>query len=472
VRWLKKNLFSTWYDALLTVLAVLFLFFVARAVLNWVLFTANWAPITNSVKLLAVGQFPQDQIWRMGAIVLVVSFLFGLSWRVWGGTVRTFALTLAIALGLIALLPVSLSSMGLNIRLWFLLNPFLTAAGYLLGRVFLGKSRWVALGWLLALVLLAMSLAGLEAVSWVWRGPAFILIVLYLLVMSLRVSGAMIRVRVSDSPALRHIGPILQPLVQILDNLMGVFLGKPLRVLSAWVFVLVLAALRLSGVKGISWLPPVETGLWGGLLLTFLLALVGIVASFPIGLLLALGRRSSLPVVKAFCVLFIEMVRGVPLVTILFLSSIILPLFLPGDVRIDRVLRAMIGMTLFAAAYMAENVRGGLQAISRGQVEAARAVGLNNFQTMALIVLPQALRLVIPAIVGQFIALFMDTTLAVIVNLLELLGMGRSVLESKVEWKLLNMEMFLFIAVMFWIFNFAMSYASRRLEAALGVGER
>ncbi|MCP4515002.1 MAG: amino acid ABC transporter permease, partial [Delftia sp.] len=181
------------------------------------------------------------------------------------------------------------------------------------------------------------------------------------------------------------------------------------------------------------------------LLLTFLLALIGIVASFPIGLLLALGRRSSLPVVKAFCALFIAMVRGVPLVTILFLSSIILRLFLPEGVRIDRVLRAMIGMTLFAAAYMAENVRGGLQAIPRGQIDAARAVGLSNFQTMSFIVLPQALRLVIPAIVGQFIALFMDTTLAVIVNLLELLGMGRSVLESKVEWKLLNMEMFLFV---------------------------
>jgi general L-amino acid transport system permease protein len=156
----------------------------------------------------------------------------------------------------------------------------------------------------------------------------------------------------------------------------------------------------------------------------------------------------------------------------LFMASIILPLFLPGNVRIDRVLRAMIGMTLFAAAYMAENVRGGLQAIPRGQVEAARAVGLSGFQTMAFIVLPQALRLVIPAIVGQFIALFMDTTLAVIVGLLELLAVGRAVLESNVEWKLLNMEVYLFIAVIFWVFNYSMSFASRRLEVALGVGER
>jgi general L-amino acid transport system permease protein len=472
VRWLKKNLFRTWYDALLTVLCALVLFFVVRAILNWVLFSANWAPITNSIKLLAMGQFPQDQIWRVGAMVLMVSFLFGLSWRVWGGTVRTFALALALALGLMALLPVSLSSMGLNIRLWFLLNPVLTAAGYLLGGTPVGKSRWVALGWVLCLVSMAVLLAGLEAVSWIWMGQALVLIILYLLTMTLHVSGIMVRVHVFDSSMMGQMRPILQPILQIFESLMSAFLGKPLRVLLAWVFVCGLAVLRFNEVKGVSWLPPVATGLWGGLLLTFLLALIGIVASFPIGLLLALGRRSSLPLVKAFCVLFIEMVRGVPLVTILFLSSIILPLFLPEDVRIDRVLRAMIGMTFFAAAYMAENVRGGLQAIPRGQIEAARAVGLNNLQTMSFIVLPQALRLVIPAIVGQFIALFMDTTLAVIVNLLELLGMGRSILESKVEWKLLNMEMFLFIAAVFWVFNFSMSYASRRLEAALGVGER
>jgi general L-amino acid transport system permease protein len=382
IRWLKKNLFSTWYDILLTVLAVVFLFFVLRGALNWVLFEANWAPVTNSLKLFAVGQFPPDQLWRVGVIVFMISFLFGLSWRVWGGTVRTFALTLAVAFGILAVLPISI---GLNIRLGFLANPVLIFIGYQVGRTPIGKSRWVALGWLLSFVL---------------------------------------------------------------------------------------TILLLTGIEGVSWLPRVETGLWGGLLLTFLLALIGIVASFPIGVLLALGRQSKLPVLKGFCVLFIELVRGVPLVTILFMASIILPLFLPEDVRIDRVARAMIGMTLFAAAYMAENIRGGLQAISQGQVEAAKAVGLNSFQTMALIVLPQALRLVIPAIVGQFIALFLDTTLAVIVGLLELLAIGKAVLETNVEWKLLNMEVYLFIAAVFWVFNFAMSYASRRLEVALGVGER
>jgi general L-amino acid transport system permease protein len=382
VRWLKKNLFSTWYNALLTVLAAVVVFFALRGVLTWVFFTANWAPVTNSLKLFAVGQYPPDQLWRVGTILFMVSFLFGLSWRVWGGTVRTFALTLALVFGVLSVLPIS---MDLRLRLGFLANPALTFIGYQVGRTPIGKSLWVVLGWLLSFVL---------------------------------------------------------------------------------------TILLLTGIKGVSWLPRVETGLWGGLLLTFLLALVGIVASFPIGVLLALGRQSSLPVLKGFCITFIEVVRGVPLVTILFMASIILPLFLPEGMRIDRVLRAMMGMTLFAAAYMAENIRGGLQAIPLGQVEAAKAVGLNGFQVMAFIVLPQALRLVIPTIVGQFIALFMDTTLAVIVGLMELLAVGRAVLEINVEWKLLNMEVYIFIAAVFWIFNYAMSYASRRLETALGVGER
>jgi general L-amino acid transport system permease protein len=367
---------------LLTILATALICYVLKGALAWAITEANWAPVINSPKLFAVGQYPTEQLWRVGAIVLAISFLFGLSWRVWGGTIRTFALTLAIALGIPAVLPIT---MGLSLRLWFLANPILVLAGYQLGRTPIGRSFWVVLGWILAFVL---------------------------------------------------------------------------------------AIVLLLGFSGVGWLPQVETGLWGGLLLTFLLAVVGIVASFPIGILLALGRRSSLPVLKAFCILFIEVVRGVPLVTILFMASIILPLFLPEGMRIDRVLRAMLGITFFASAYMAENIRGGLQAIPQGQIEAAKAVGLNGLQTMALIVLPQALRLVIPAIVGQFIALFMDTTLVVIVNLLELLGIGRAVLESDVEWKLLNMEVYLFIGAVFWVFNYAMSYASRRLEAALGVGTR
>jgi general L-amino acid transport system permease protein len=273
-------------------------------------------------------------------------------------------------------------------------------------------------------------------------------------------------------PLLARLWLLGNPLLTAAGLFVGRIVRRPRWVLLGWLLSFVLMLILLSGIEGIPWLPRTESGLWGGLLLTFLLAIVGIVASFPFGVLLALGRRSSLPVLKIFCTVFIELVRGVPLVTILFMFSIVLPLFLPEQVRIDRVLRAMLAMTFFASAYMAENVRGGLQAISRGQIEAAKALGLNGFQVTLLIVLPQALRMVIPAIVGQFIALFMDTTLAYIVGLTELLTIGRAVLQSRKEWLLLDMEVFVFIAALFWVFTYAMSYASRRLEKALGVGQR
>ncbi|MCH8095049.1 MAG: amino acid ABC transporter permease [Chloroflexi bacterium] len=239
-----------------------------------------------------------------------------------------------------------------------------------------------------------------------------------------------------------------------------------------WLASLVLIPILLRGFSQSEAVPTVETTAWGGLMVTLFLAVGGILLSFPIGVLLALGRRSSLPVVKLFSTAFIEIVRGVPLVTILFMSSIILALFLPQGFRIDRLIRALLGMTLFSAAYMAENVRGGLQTIPKGQIEAAKAVGLSNFQTTLLIVLPQALRAVIPAIVGQLISLFKDTTLAIIIAINELLSIGKSVLQSDIEFLQLQLEVFVFIAAVFWIFSSVMSYSSRRLEERLGVGER
>jgi len=240
-----------------------------------------------------------------------------------------------------------------------------------------------------------------------------------------------------------------------------------------WLFVSVIITLvLLPGYENSKILPSVATTAWGGLLMTLLLAVGGIVLSFPIGVLLALGRRSSLPVVKVFSIFFIETIRGVPLVTILFMFSVILALFLPAESRIDRILRALMGMVIFSAAYTAENVRGGLQAIPPGQVEAARALGLNGFQITWFIVLPQALRMVIPTTVGQFIALFKDTTLVVIVGINDLLGIGNAVLNLNPEFVRLQMEVYLFIAVIFWIFSYFLSYASLRLEKALGVGER
>jgi len=242
-------------------------------------------------------------------------------------------------------------------------------------------------------------------------------------------------------------------------------------VLIAWLVGFVLAILLLQGFRGNAWLPEIGSNLWGGLLLTFMLALVGIVASFPLGVLLALGRRSRLPIVSLFSTVFIELVRGVPLVTIMFMAQIMVPLFLPGELRLANVTRVIVGITLFSAAYLAENVRGGLQAIPSGQIEAAQALGLSNVYVTLLIVLPQALRMVIPANVGLFISLFKDTTLAAIVGLLEMLSIGRSVLAQP-EWLGRQTEVYLFIAAIFFVFSYAMSYASYKLEAALGVGKR
>jgi general L-amino acid transport system permease protein len=239
---------------------------------------------------------------------------------------------------------------------------------------------------------------------------------------------------------------------------------------AAWLISLPLAFYLLAGFAGTP-LASVTTNVWGGLLLTVLLATVGIILSFPLGVILALGRRSELPALRWLSTGYIELIRGVPLVTILFMADIILPLFLPGEWRLDRVARAMGGITLFSAAYVAENVRGGLQAIPSGQVEAARALGLSGMQVNRFIVLPQALRAVIPANVGLFISLLKDTTLVTIIGLLELLGIGSAVLAQTESFGA-NMEVYAFVAVAFFVLCYAMSQASYRLERALGVGSR
>jgi general L-amino acid transport system permease protein len=217
-------------------------------------------------------------------------------------------------------------------------------------------------------------------------------------------------------------------------------------------------------------LEPVETARWGGLTLTLILAGIGCLAALPIGVLLALGRRAeSMPIVKSLCVVFIEFWRGVPLITVLFMSSVMLPLFLPEGVHFDKLLRALIGITLFESAYMAEVVRGGLQAIPRGQYEAADALGLNYAKKTALVILPQALKIVIPGIVNTFIALIKDTTLVLIIGLLELLGMIHNALNDP-NWLGFSTEGYAFTALVFWIICFSLSRYSQRLERRLHTG--
>lgn len=200
-----------------------------------------------------------------------------------------------------------------------------------------------------------------------------------------------------------------------------------------------------------------------------MLAISGIALCFPIGVVLALGRRSDLPVVKGLSIAYIELIRGVPLIAILFMGQVMIPLFLPEGVRPNSIVRAIVGLTIFSAAYLAENVRAGLQAVPRGQSEAAASLGLNKPLTLGLIVLPQALKTAIPAIVGQFISLFQDTTLLGIVGLVELLGISNSILANPTYLGRYS-EVYLFIALIYWFFCYAMSLGSRRVEKALHTG--
>ena len=210
----------------------------------------------------------------------------------------------------------------------------------------------------------------------------------------------------------------------------------------------------------------VETHKWGGLMLTLVLALVGMVFALPIGVFLALGRRSEMPVIKSFCTIFIELWRGVPIITILFMASVMLPLFMPGDIELDKLVRAMIGLTLFEAALIAEVIRGGLQAIPKGQYEAADAMGLSYWKGMRLVIMPQVLKISIPGIVNTFVQLFKDTSLVLIIGLFDLLAVMQAGIADA-SWPNIAIEGFVFTGFMFWIFCFGMSRYSQALERKL-----
>ena len=384
--WIRENLFNNWFNSLLTVISGIVIFWMLNAVIQWVLFYADWRPIEQYPMLFMVGQYDRDQLWRIGLSLSVVAFLMGVSWGVWGALIRSFAITIASLLGIIAFLPFPLTDLTPTIRIILVAIVILVFVGFVIGRSKYIKGIYVGIAWFVASILIVF--------------------------------------------------------------------------------------LFLLGFDKSTLFPTVPTSVWGGLLVTILLSIGGIVLSFPIGILLAFGRRSSLPVVKGFSITFIEIIRGVPLITILFMFSLILQVFLPVGSRFDRLLRALIGITIFSAAYMAENIRGGLQGVPEGQSEASKALGMSGLQINLFIILPQALRMVIPAIVGQLISLFKDTTLVIILGINELLGIGRSVINTDPEFVQLQLEVYAFIAILFWIISYAMSYSSRQLESALGVGER
>ena len=256
-------------------------------------------------------------------------------------------------------------------------------------------------------------------------------------------------------------------------NLLGGFIAEVSKLFGVigW-SVIIFTVIR--GIVAVDFgLEPVDTRDWGGFLITLVVAVTGIVASLPLGIVLALGRRSKMPIVRILSTIFIEFWRGVPLITVLFMASVMLPLFLPEGVNFDNLLRALIGVMLFSAAYMAEVVRGGLQAIDKGQYEGAQAMGLSYWQTMRLIILPQALTHVIPGIVNTFIGLFKDTTLVSIVGIFDLLGAGQSAIADA-AWSspVQALSIYLYIAVVFFVFCFGMSRYSIYMERKLSTSRK
>jgi general L-amino acid transport system permease protein len=235
----------------------------------------------------------------------------------------------------------------------------------------------------------------------------------------------------------------------------------------AWLAGLIVMGVLMRG--GLFGLVSVESTQWGGLPLTLLLSVFSLTLAYPLGVILALGRQSKLPIIKLMCVVYIELIRGVPLISLLFMGSIIFPLFLPEGVTINNILRAMVAMILFTAAYIAEVVRGGLQGMSKGQYEAADSLGLNYYLTMRLVILPQALKIVIPPTVSILISAFKDTSLVVIISLYDLLKSSQTVISNP-EWMGFSREVYIFVGILYFLGCFSMSNYSRKLERELDTG--
>lgn len=480
VEWIRSNLVSTWFNALLTVFSLAFIYFVLRATLVWATTQANWLVLTRNLGVILWGRYPREEAWRLGLSLAVVLLLTGASLVAWRMSQNRRLRSGALLGWLLSPLVILLLLRGFHLP-----TPTTIAnnLGYYIFRpdilLRLGE-EWRASAGLGIVGLLAGIIWGVTP-DRLRRGLAG---AASLVAFALTLPLGLLPVQVLPGISLPRLFPLF--VLLSLAWLAGRSFGRSIKnisginrlVLTGWiaalpVLILVLTSFEIGipSLDPTAVLPLVEPAIWSGILLTLILAVVSILASFPIGVLLALGRRSNLTIVRLSSILFIEVVRGVPLITILFMSQVMFPLFFPVQLTTDRVLRAMAGMTLFTAAYLAEVVRGGLQAVQKEQVEAARALGLSELLVTGLIVLPQALRTVIPPIMGQFVSIFKDTSLVAIVGLLDLLGILQSVIKQR-EFIGAVREVYLFAFVFYFVLSYAMSYASRRLEKRLGVGER
>ncbi len=394
--WLKKNLFSTWYNSILTVLSILFIYWIVSGLLQWLFTEAEWEVLSANLRLFFTGLYPVKLLWRTWVSLAIIVGLGGLSWGVLANPKDNL----------------------LNI-------PILVVLGFL-GTVF---SILILLSVACIILELVAISCPIVATPIDIKSSIILLGMLFLLLISAGVGRKIVR-----------IVPSIKSWLSLMW--LGAFF------LNLWL----LLGVELVKLDNLS-----------GLILTILIAVVSIFLCFPLGVLLALGRQSKLPVIHWLSIAYIEIIRGLPLISILFMAQVMLPLVLPTNIRPDRVVRAIAGFTIFSSAYLAENIRGGLQSIPRGQIEAAKALGLNPVFTLSFIILPQALKAVIPSIVGQFISLFKDTSLLAIVGLVDLLGMSQKILANP---KFLGRygEVYIFVAAIYWLCCYSMSLASKRLE--------
>ncbi|MEM9904887.1 MAG: amino acid ABC transporter permease [Cyanobacteria bacterium P01_D01_bin.44] len=512
IAWLKKHLFNTWYNSLLTVILLAAFVLIGWGLVNWALNLAEWAVIQNTLPLFLSGLYPAARRWRIWVMLGVVISMAGLSWGILGRNMPSLlGRNVLIGLGVICasaiIVPLTRTSSPILIGMVALLCA-MAFLGQQLGRRYPSMGKSISAGWLVSYFIILWLLGGGDL------RQSMLFSVVALAVSAL--VGWQLSSRLSFSQQIWQSSPLLGrliltswfaavggcivlwlhfgvgfrllPLFLVLVTLAAALVGAAVGWLLAspslldviekvTLFVAGFAAtytvVRLiSGAVGFDIsLRSVSTSDWGGLTLTLLLAISGIALCFPIGVIMALGRRSDLPVVKGLSIGYIELIRGVPLISILFMGQVMIPMFLPEGVRPDRIARAIIGLTIFSSAYLAENVRAGLQAVPKGQYEAAASMGLNKPLTLSLIVLPQALKTAIPAIVGQFISLFQDTTLLGIVGLVELMGISQSILANP-KYLGNHSEVYLFVAVLYWVFCYAMSLGSRKIEQQLNTDHR
>ena len=447
--WIYKNLFASPGNTLLTLLGVAMLLWAVPPLVRWALLDANWIGQSRSacdplsadaptgacwvfikvrLGLFVYGFYPDPERWRVNIIFVVGALAL---WPLLAPTLfkhRRVQIIYSIAAVLVVLILFGAKPAGTALGFFGL--PFLLARISLKKRLTTeaGGITSIAPGAGLALVVALVAYGGLR---W-FLDPA--------------PAGAIATLAALLSLPLMFAKPLSVMLWR------GIFLFA--------VYPLFVFFMLVGGVFG---LPNVETHYWGGLFLTLVVAGSGMVTALPVGILLALGRRSEMPVIKMLCVSFIEFVRGVPLVSVLFMASVMFPLFLPEDVNVDKLLRALVGITFFYAAYMAEVIRGGLQAIPKGQYEAAQALGWSYWKMMGLIILPQTLRLVIPGLANNFLSLLKDTTLVAVIGLLDLLGIAKAAMAD-VEWLGFTKEAYVFAAAVFWTFCFGLSRYSVHLE--------